>query len=94
MFKQHFQQPRIPLRRVTILHCRSKTSIIFLSFILDANSGGTKDWTYGVLGLKYSYALELRDKGRYGFMLPANQIIPTGVETFAAIKAMAQAMRL
>lgn len=60
----------------------------------DENSGGTKDWTYGVLGVKYSYALELRDQGRYGFALPANQIIPTGLETFAAIKEMAKQMRI
>ena len=67
---------------------------VYCLFSIDVNSGGTKDWTYGVLGLTYSYALELRDTGRYGFLLPANQIIPTGQETFAAIKAMAKAMYL
>ena len=61
---------------------------------LDATSGGSDDWTYGKLGLVYSYALELRDRGRYGFLLPANQIIPTAKETFAAIKAMAAAMKI
>ncbi|CAB3980440.1 carboxypeptidase B-like [Paramuricea clavata] len=64
------------------------------SVIIYATSGATDDWAYGFLGLKYSYGLELRDKGRYGFLLPANQIIPTGVETFAAMKAMAQAMKM
>ncbi|XP_069485712.1 carboxypeptidase A1-like [Ambystoma mexicanum] len=47
-------------------------------------SGGTIDWTYNQ-GIKYSYTFELRDTGRYGFALPANQIIPTAVETWAAL---------
>ncbi|XP_027060036.1 carboxypeptidase A2-like [Pocillopora damicornis] len=64
------------------------------SIIIYANSGSTKDWAYGVLGVRYSFALELRDKGQYGFLLPANQIIPTGLETFAAIKAMGAALKI
>ena len=52
------------------------------------------DWAYGALGVTYAFALELRDTGRYGFMLPANQIAPTGRETFAAIKAMAKELKL
>merc|ERR1712168_1041245 len=55
--------------------------------IIYAATGGTIDWAAATLGVKYSYGLELRDKGRYGFLLPASQIIPTGEETFAAIKA-------
>ncbi len=31
------------------------------------------DWAYAVEGVKYSYALELRDTGRHGFLLPASQ---------------------
>lgn len=52
------------------------------------------DWVTGRLGVTYSYALELRDRGRYGFLLPANQIRPTGEETFAAIKTMVREMRI
>ncbi|XP_031418410.1 carboxypeptidase A2-like [Clupea harengus] len=48
-------------------------------------SGGSIDWSYN-LGIKYSFAFELRDTGRYGFMLPANQIIPTASETWLALK--------
>ncbi|XP_031556615.1 carboxypeptidase B-like [Actinia tenebrosa] len=62
--------------------------------IIYAATGGTMDWVAGTLGVTYSYGLELRDKGRYGFLLPANQIRPTGEETFAAIKAMVQEMRI
>ncbi|XP_072291643.1 carboxypeptidase A5 [Eucyclogobius newberryi] len=47
-------------------------------------SGGTIDWTYNQ-GIKYSYTFELRDTGRYGFILPANQIVPTANETWAAM---------
>uniref|UniRef100_A0A6Q2YTE7 Peptidase M14 domain-containing protein n=1 Tax=Esox lucius TaxID=8010 RepID=A0A6Q2YTE7_ESOLU len=48
-------------------------------------SGGSIDWSYNV-GIKYSFAFELRDTGRYGFILPANQIIPTASETWLALK--------
>ncbi|KAL6480608.1 hypothetical protein MHYP_G00116410 [Metynnis hypsauchen] len=47
-------------------------------------SGGTIDWTYNQ-GIKYSYTFELRDTGRYGFILPANQIVPTAQETWLAL---------
>nr|XP_055048230.1 carboxypeptidase A2-like [Misgurnus anguillicaudatus] len=48
-------------------------------------SGGSIDWTYDV-GIKYSFTFELRDTGRYGFLLPAKQIIPTAKETWLALK--------
>ncbi|XP_046890756.1 carboxypeptidase A1-like [Hypomesus transpacificus] len=47
-------------------------------------SGGTIDWTYNQ-GIKYSFGFELRDTGRYGFILPANQILPTAKETWLAM---------
>ncbi|KAF1386430.1 hypothetical protein PFLUV_G00094760 [Perca fluviatilis] len=50
-------------------------------------SGNTIDWTYDQ-GIKYSYTFELRDTGRYGFILPANQIIPTAKETWLALMAI------
>ena len=46
-------------------------------------SGGSLDWTLGELGIPYSYGMELRDTGAYGFLLPPEQIIPTGEEAFA-----------
>lgn len=55
-------------------------------------AGGSIDYTYETLGVKYSYALELRDTGRYHFLLPPNQIQPTGIETTAALMAMMDAM--
>ncbi|XP_045711713.1 carboxypeptidase A1 [Phyllostomus hastatus] len=50
-------------------------------------SGGTIDWTYNQ-GIKYSYTFELRDTGRYGFLLPASQIIPTAQETWLALQTI------
>jgi len=35
----------------------------------------------------YSYTIELRDTGTYGFQLPANQIVPCGNENYAAFVA-------
>ncbi|NXC42785.1 CBPA1 Carboxypeptidase, partial [Penelope pileata] len=52
-------------------------------------SGGTIDWTYNE-GIKYSFTFELRDTGRYGFLLPASQIIPTAQETWLALEVIMQ----
>ncbi|XP_061094905.1 carboxypeptidase B [Conger conger] len=51
-------------------------------------AGGSDDWAYD-LGVKYSYTFELRDTGRYGFLLPESQIKPTCEETMLAIKHIA-----
>ncbi|XP_038136390.1 carboxypeptidase A1-like [Cyprinodon tularosa] len=51
------------------------------------SSGGSIDWTYNQ-GIKYSYTFELRDTGIFGFILPANQIIPTANETWLALKSI------
>jgi len=46
-------------------------------------SGGSLDWTLGEAGIPYSYGMELRDTGASGFLLPPEQIIPTGEEVWA-----------
>ncbi|XP_054442503.1 carboxypeptidase B2 [Pteronotus mesoamericanus] len=46
--------------------------------------GGPDDWVYD-LGIKYSFTIELRDKGRYGFLLPKRFIKPTCTEALAAV---------
>lgn len=62
--------------------------------ILYTVAGGSIDWTYEKLGVKYSYAPELRptQRERYGFNLPAAFIKPSGLEFcdgfFDAVVAM------
>lgn len=51
-------------------------------------SGDSLDWTYGVRGI-LSYSFELRDTGLYGFLLPADQIIPNNEELLPALTYLA-----
>ncbi|XP_037263036.1 carboxypeptidase B isoform X2 [Falco biarmicus] len=51
-------------------------------------AGGSDDWAYDQ-GIKYSFTFELRDTGRYGFVLPESQIKPTCEETVLAVKYIA-----
>jgi len=53
-------------------------------------SGSSADYTYGVCGVVFSYGVELRDTGEFGFLLPPQEIIPQGEEIFAAVVAMGQ----
>nr|XP_004655956.2 carboxypeptidase B [Jaculus jaculus] len=55
-------------------------------------AGGSDDWAYDE-GIKYSFTFELRDRGRYGFMLPESQIQATCEETMLAIKHIASYVR-
>ncbi|KAF9131434.1 hypothetical protein BGW39_001814 [Mortierella sp. 14UC] len=52
------------------------------------SSGTSVDYVYEVVKAKVAMAVELRDTGRNGFMLPAEQILPTGEETWAALAAI------
>lgn len=61
-------------------------------FFPDRADGITVDWSYDN-GIKYSYTFELRDTGRYGFLLPASQIIPTAEETWLALMKIMEHVR-
>ena len=51
-----------------------------------ANSGGSPlDYFHSVLGVKYSYQIKLRDTGAYGFLLPPEEILPSGREVVSAV---------
>ena len=50
-------------------------------------AGGSVDWTYGQQHV-ISYAIEERDTGTYGFVMPASEILPTAHENFDASLAM------
>lgn len=58
--------------------------------LIDEASGGSMDWVKGVFDTRITYTYELRDTGRYGFVLPANQIIPSGEENMKALITMFQ----
>lgn len=51
----------------------------------DEATGGSMDWAKSKLGVPYPFEWELRDEGRYGFLLPADQIVPTALETLDSI---------
>ena len=61
----------------------------------DIASGVTQDYTYAseYLNVLHSYGVELRDTGTYGFLLPENQIQPSGIETYEALKVVMNAVR-
>ncbi|XP_058045119.1 mast cell carboxypeptidase A-like [Ahaetulla prasina] len=60
----------------------TSASTIYLS------SGCSDDWVFNQ-GIKYSFTFELRDKGKYGFLLPESQIKPTCQEIMLAVKLIA-----
>ncbi len=51
-------------------------------------SGGSCDWVYAEEGA-YSLAVEVRDTGGYGFVMPPSEIVPNAEENLAAIVALA-----
>lgn len=61
---------------------------------LDIASGSSIDWVKEELGTNLTYAYEFRDEGRYGFTLPADQIIPNSIEVFASIVAILKEAKL
>jgi len=60
--------------------------------LLYSAAGGSEDWTKAVAGIKYSYCLELPDKGYNGFILPERDIPAVGEETYRGIKAFMKRM--
>lgn len=53
-------------------------------------SGSSADYAYGACNIVFAGGVELRDTGSRGFVLPESEIIPSGEETYAAIKAWAK----
>uniref|UniRef100_A0A3Q1GRK4 Carboxypeptidase A2 (pancreatic) n=1 Tax=Acanthochromis polyacanthus TaxID=80966 RepID=A0A3Q1GRK4_9TELE len=82
---------RAAVQKLTSLYGTSYRVGSIIRIIYQA-SGGSIDWSYNQ-GIKYSFAFELRDTGRYGFILPASQIIPTASETWLALKHIMEHVR-
>ena len=57
-------------------------------------SGNAIDWSYDVLGIRTSFTVELRDTGHYGFLLPPEQIKPTSIEVWSALKKVLAAIEM
>ncbi|XP_048516038.1 uncharacterized protein LOC105690901 [Athalia rosae] len=61
--------------------------------VLYTNSGNSIDWVKGTFNTPVVYCIELRDKGTYGFLLPAEQIIPSSLEFLDSLIALIAASK-
>ena len=77
-------------RVLTIVSCRHFN---FTFFISDLSSGCFQDYVYSSLQVKYALAVELRDEGHFGFLLPPFLIELTARELFEGLKAMVRKMK-
>ncbi|KAG6011868.1 hypothetical protein E4U43_008064 [Claviceps pusilla] len=56
-------------------------------------SGSSVDYVADVVRADYMFTSELRDQGENGFVLPPEQILPSGEEAFAGVKYLLKNMK-
>jgi hypothetical protein len=61
--------------------------------LLYVASGGSMDWVKGTYNTNLTLTYEMRDTGRYGFLLPADQIVPSSLEFLDGFELIIQALR-
>lgn len=54
--------------------------------LVEASGGSAIDYFFHDLEARYSFQIKLRDTGSYGFLLPRENIKPTGEEVFQAMR--------
>ncbi|CAI6337370.1 unnamed protein product [Periconia digitata] len=59
---------------------------------IESSGGSMLDYFYHELKIKYSFQIKLRDTGSYGFLLPKENIIPTGEEIVSALHYLSHFM--
>jgi len=83
------------MRKAYVAAIKKQTGVVYsqqLGCDLYPSGGGMPDYVYVDLGVVFAFTCELRDTGTYGFLLPASQILGTGQENFAGVKALALAV--
>ncbi|XP_073832248.1 carboxypeptidase B-like [Musca autumnalis] len=90
--KQYKTLERVGLEAADIIRRRTgkKYDVGVTYSTLSPSGGGADDWTCAMLNVKYVYTIELRDRGRYGFLLPPKQIAPTGLEGYTMVRTVAR----
>ncbi|XP_044733673.1 zinc carboxypeptidase-like [Chrysoperla carnea] len=66
----------------------TKYDVGSITEIMYPASGGSMDWVKAAFKVPITYTYELRDTGRHGFVLPPEQIIPTGEEILDSLVAL------
>lgn len=61
--------------------------------LLPRASGSLMDWMYVERSVKYSYYVELRDTGAWGFLLPPSEIRSTGEDALGGVLFLAEFIR-
>ena len=84
-YVNYYSVPNLDFKRIFYI-----LVTVFLFFFSDIASGSSADWALGVAKIPYSYSVELRDTGRYGFLLPRELILPTAEEIWAFHVAVAR----